>query len=86
MEYIVISDLLENFRPLNNKLPSEKAKPAIQSASKKEIQDVLKISDKIANEIIKMRVQDDGLTLDSLSQIKGIGPQKIKSAKEHFEF
>lgn len=86
LEYIVISDLLENFRPLNNKLPSEKAKPAIQSASKKEIQDVLKISDKIANEIIKMRVQDDGLTLDSLSQIKGIGPQKIKSAKEHFEF
>jgi DNA uptake protein ComE-like DNA-binding protein len=81
--YLVIADLLE----YTNK-PATQAKKSlnIHSATLDELESILGVSIEVAKVIVKLRVQDGTITLDSLKQIRAIGPKIQERAMSLFSF
>ncbi len=81
--YLVIADLLE----YTNK-PATQAKKSlnIHSATLDELESILGVSREVAKVIVKLRVQDGTITLDSLKQIRAIGPKIQERAMSLFSF
>lgn len=81
--YLLAGDLLQTLQ----RAPSRAtARMNIYSASLDDLQTFLKVSRKIAKEIIKLRVANDQLAPESLANIDGVGPRTIARAREHFSF
>lgn len=81
--YLVVADLLE----YTNKPATEAKKPLnIHSATLDELESILGISREVAKAIVKLRVQDGAITVDSLKQIRGIGQKIQERAISLFSF
>lgn len=78
--YLVVADLLGYIS--NTKGPV--SKPDINKATLDELEALLNINRTTAKEIVKARILDGKLDLDSLKKIKGIGAKKLESIKEIF--
>lgn len=80
--YLMLADLLNYLDPS----VSKKTKPRITTVTLDEIEALLGVNRNIAKEIIKARVQNNGLTLEQLEKVKGVGPKTLTNAKEIFDF
>ena len=80
--YLIVADILEY---LDINLLST-GKPDINTATLDELEALLEVSRSVAKEIIKTRVQEGRLNLDTLSKVRGIGPKTIKRASDMFSF
>lgn len=76
--YLMIADILEYID--SSKKPTKK--PDINKATLDEIEALLGVKRSIAKEIIKVRVQQGSLNLDSLSKIRGVGPKTLQKASD----
>lgn len=80
--YLMLADLLDYLDPS----VSRNTKPHITTVTLDEIEALLSVNRNIAKEIIKARVQNKGLTIELLGQVKGIGAKTLATAKDVFEF
>ena len=81
--YLMLADLLDYLDP---SAVSKNTKPHITEVSLDEIEALLNIRRDIAKAIVIARVNNKGLTLEQLSEVKGIGAKTLATAKEVFEF
>ena len=80
---LMLADLLDYLDP---SAVSKNTKPHITEVSLDEIEALLNIRRDIAKAIVIARVNNKGLTLEQLSEVKGIGAKTLATAKEVFEF
>ena len=81
--YLMLADLLEYLDP---SAISKNTKPHITEVSLDEIEALLNIRRDIAKAIVIARVNNKGLTLEQLAEVKGVGAKTMATAKEVFEF
>ncbi|MNR93495.1 hypothetical protein D3C72_245520 [compost metagenome] len=81
--YLMLADLLEYLDP---SAVSKTTKPKITEASLDEIEALLNVKRDVAKAIVVARVNNKGLTIEQLAEVKGVGPKTIATAKEVFEF
>lgn len=80
--YLMVADILDYLKVR----PIKSTKLNIHRASLDELESILRISRQTAKGIIKLRVDQQILTPELLSHIKGIGPKTISKAKELLSF
>lgn len=81
--YLMLADLLDYLDP---SVVSKTTKLSLATASLDDIEVHLNVSRNIAKDIYKARLNNGGLTLEQLAEVKGVGPKTIAAAKEVFEF
>lgn len=81
--YLMLADLLEYLDP---SAVSKTTKPNITEVSLDEIEALLNVKRDVAKAIIVARVNNKGLTIEQLAEVKGVGPKTVTTAKEVFEF
>ncbi|MFV5631872.1 ComEA family DNA-binding protein [Acinetobacter oleivorans] len=81
--YLMLADLLDYLDPFTT---SQSSKPNLATASLDEIEVLLEVNRNIAKEIYKARIKNEGLTLDQLGAVKGVGAKTLARAKEFFDF
>lgn len=81
--YLMLADLLDYLDPTTVSKPT---KPRITEASLDEIESLLNVKRDVAKAIVVARVNNKGLTIEQLAEVKGIGPKTVATAKEVFEF
>ncbi|UJP63212.1 helix-hairpin-helix domain-containing protein [Bacillus thuringiensis] len=81
--YLMVADILKYLDP---SIQTKHDKLNINTASLDELESLLGISRNTAKEIIKLRVKEGELTLELLSNIKGVGPKTVALAQEEFAF
>jgi len=81
--YLMLSDLLDYLDPSTT---TRSKKPNITTASLDELEALLNVKRDVAKAIVIARVKFNGLTLEQLKEVKGVGPKTIATAKEVFEF
>ncbi|MDO7536624.1 helix-hairpin-helix domain-containing protein [Acinetobacter pittii] len=80
--YLMLADLIEYLDPSTTR----SIKPNIATASLDELEALLNVRRDVAKAIVIARIKFNGLTLEQLKGIKGVGPKTIATAKEVFEF
>jgi competence ComEA-like helix-hairpin-helix protein len=81
--YLAVADLLE----YTNKTATQAKKSLnIHSATLDELESILGVSREVAKAIVKLRVKNGTITLDSLKQVRGIGPKIQERAMSLFSF
>lgn len=81
--YLMLADLLDYLDP---SAVSKPTKPKITEASLDEIESLLNVKRDVAKAIVVARVNNKGLTIEQLAEVKGVGPKTVATAKEVFEF
>ncbi|MDO7439686.1 helix-hairpin-helix domain-containing protein [Acinetobacter baumannii] len=81
--YLMLSDLLDY---LDSSAITQSTKPNIATASLDELEALLNIKREVAKAIVIARVKCNGLTLEQLKEVKGVGPKTLVTAQEVFEF
>lgn len=81
--YLMLADLLDYLDP---SVTSKTTKPKITEVSLDEIESLLNVKRDVAKAIIVARVNNKGLTIEQLGEVKGIGPKTLATAKDVFEF
>ncbi|RZG97376.1 ComEA family DNA-binding protein [Acinetobacter pittii] len=81
--YLMLADLLDYLDPSATK---QSTKPQIAKASLDELEALLNVRRDVAKAIVIARVKYNGLTLEQLKEIKGVGPKTLVTAQEVFEF
>ncbi|MCG5264130.1 helix-hairpin-helix domain-containing protein [Acinetobacter pittii] len=81
--YLMLADLLDYLDP---SATSQTTKPNFATATLDELEAFLNVKREVAKEIFKARVKNEGLTLEQLAEVKGVGAKTIATAKEVFEF
>lgn len=81
--YLMLADLLDYLDPSATK---QTTKPQIATASLDELEALLNVKRDVAKAIVIARVKCNGLTLDQLKEVKGVGPKTLTTAQEVFEF
>lgn len=81
--YLMLADLLDYLDP---SAVSKPTKPKITEASLDEIESLLNVKRDVAKAIVVARVNNKGLTIEQLAEVKGVGPKTLATAKEVFEF
>lgn len=81
--YLILADLLDYLDPSATK---QSTKPQIAKASLDELEALLNVRRDVAKAIVIARVKYNGLTLEQLKEIKGVGPKTLVTAQEVFEF
>jgi hypothetical protein len=77
--YLVVADLL-NYLDKS----ATNTKPDINKATLDELEALLNVNRGVAKEIIKTRVREGKLDLDTLLNIQGVGAKTLEKAKEEF--
>jgi hypothetical protein len=80
--YLMLADLIEYLDPSTTR----SIKPNIATASLDELEALLNVRRDVAKAIVIARIKFNGLTLEQLKGIKGVGPKTIATAKKVFEF
>ncbi len=78
--YLALADILEY---LDN-LQTSKGKPDINTVTIDELEALLDVPRKVAKEIVKARIKEGHIDLDTLSQVDGVGPKTFMKAKDIF--
>lgn len=81
--YLMLADLLDYLDP---SAVSKPTKLKITEASLDEIESLLNVKRDVAKAIVVARVNNKGLTIEQLAEVKGVGPKTVATAKEVFEF
>lgn len=81
--YLMLADLLDYLDPSATK---QSTKPQIAKASLDELEALLNVRRDVAKAIVIARVKYNGLTLEQLKEVKGVGPKTLVTAQEVFEF
>lgn len=81
--YLMLADLLDYLDPAAT---SKMTKPSIATASLDEIEALLNVKREVAKAIFIARINNKGLTVEQLKEVKGVGPKTLETAKEVFEF
>lgn len=81
--YLMLADLLDYLDPSATK---QSIKPQIAKASLDELEALLNVRRDVAKAIVIARVKHNGLTLEQLKEVKGVGPKTLVTAQEVFEF
>lgn len=81
--YLMLADLLDYLDP---SAVSKTTKPSLATASLDDIEVHLNVSRNVAKDIFKARLNNGGLTLEQLAEVKGVGPKTVATAKDVFEF
>ncbi len=81
--YLMLADLLDYLDP---SAVSKTTKPNITEVSLDEIEALLNVKRDVAKAIIVARVNNKGLTIEQLAEVKGVGPKTVATAKDVFEF
>jgi len=81
--YLMLADLLDYLDP---SAVSKTTKPKITEATLDEIEALLNVKRDVAKAIVVARVNNKGLTIEQLGEVKGVGPKTVATAKEVFEF
>lgn len=81
--YLMLADLLDYLDP---SAVSKTTKPNITAAKLDEIEALLNVKRDVAKAIVVARVNNKGLTIEQLAEVKGVGPKTVATAKEVFEF
>lgn len=81
--YLMLADLLDYLDP---SVTSKTTKPKITEVSLDEIESLLNVKRDVAKAIVVARVNNKGLTIEQLGEVKGVGPKTVATAKEVFEF
>lgn len=81
--YLMLADLLDYLDP---SAVSKTTKPNITEVSLDEIEALLNVKRDVAKAIVVARVNNKGLTIEQLGEVKGVGPKTVATAKEVFEF
>ncbi|MCG9493624.1 helix-hairpin-helix domain-containing protein [Acinetobacter pittii] len=81
--YLMLADLLDYLDPSATK---QSIKPQIATASLDELEALLNVRRDVAKAIVIARVKYNGLTLEQLKEVKGVGPKTLTMAQEVFEF
>lgn len=81
--YLMLADLLDY---LDASTSTRSTKPNIITASLDEIEALLNVRRDVAKAIVIARVKYNGLTLEQLKEVKGVGPKTLVTAQEVFEF
>ncbi|OTK46986.1 DNA uptake protein [Acinetobacter baumannii] len=81
--YLMLADLLDYLDPSATK---QTTKPQIATASLDELEALLNVKRDVAKAIVIARVKCNGLTLEQLKEVKGVGPKTLAIAQEVFEF
>ncbi|MEJ7881319.1 helix-hairpin-helix domain-containing protein [Acinetobacter baumannii] len=81
--YLMLSDLLDYLDP---SATTRSTKPNIATASLDELEALLNIKREVAKAIVIARVKCNGLTLEQLKEVQGVGPKTLSTAQEVFEF
>ncbi|MFV5586070.1 helix-hairpin-helix domain-containing protein [Acinetobacter oleivorans] len=81
--YLMLADLLDY---LDASTSTRSTKPNITTASLDELEALLNIRRDVAKAIVIARVKYNGLTVEQLKEVKGVGPKTLFTAQEVFEF
>lgn len=81
--YLMLADTLDYLDPA---AVSKTTKPKITEVSLDEIEALLNVKRDVAKAIVVARVNNKGLTIEQLAEVKGVGPKTVTTAKEVFEF
>ncbi|WP_373351036.1 helix-hairpin-helix domain-containing protein [Acinetobacter bereziniae] len=81
--YLMLADLLDY---LDSSAVTKTTKPKITEVSLDEIEALLNVKRDVAKAIVVARVNNKGLTIEQLGEVKGVGPKTVTAAKEVFEF
>lgn len=81
--YLMLADLLDYLDP---SAVSKSTKPSLATATLDDFEVHLNVSRNVAKDIFKARLNNGGLTLEQLAEVKGVGPKTVATAKGVFEF
>ncbi|EHU1307128.1 helix-hairpin-helix domain-containing protein [Acinetobacter baumannii] len=80
--YLMLADLLDHLTPSKK----QSTKPHISSVTLDEIEIFLNVKREVAKAIWLARANNNGLTLEQLKEVKGVGAKTLTTAQEVFEF